>query len=140
MSTAGNELDPKTGATLRPNYGLNSVSHPPESKPPLVSDLELVNESQTAVDDAKNTGIKFGKHFLVVFPIYVLGYFGFSFSWILILLAMVFWLRRNHGTRFPVVNKTLQFFDDEEKVVRQGLPTSKLPPWASNRFTALFVV
>ncbi|MCJ8744944.1 hypothetical protein PDJAM_G00124570 [Pangasius djambal] len=90
---------------------------------------EPSREPPTAVDDARNTGLKFAKTFLLVFPVYVLGYLGFSFSWILIALAVLFWLRRNQGPRFSGVNKALAFFEHEEKAVKQSFPTSELPPW-----------
>uniref|UniRef100_A0A4W4FR75 Extended synaptotagmin-like protein 2b n=1 Tax=Electrophorus electricus TaxID=8005 RepID=A0A4W4FR75_ELEEL len=86
-------------------------------------------EPPSSVEDAKNTGIKFAKTFLLVLPIYVLGYFEFSFSWILVGLAVLFWLKRNQGTRFQQVNRALAFFEHEEKEIRQTLPTSELPPW-----------
>lgn len=101
------------------------------TKPDSLADLDPNSEPQTAVEDAKNTGLKFAKTFLLVFPVYVFGYLGFSFSWILISLAVLFWLRRNQGTRISGVNKALAFFEHEEKAIKQSLPTSELPPWVS---------
>ncbi|KAM9440247.1 extended synaptotagmin-2 [Clarias gariepinus] len=101
----------------------------PGPGPDSLAELEPSSEPQTAVEDAKNTGVKFAKTFLLIFPVYVLGYLGFSFSWILISLAALFWLRRNQGTRFSGVNKALAFFEHEEKEQKQSLPTSELPPW-----------
>lgn len=103
----------------------------PGPGPDSLAELEPSSEPQTAVEDAKNTGVKFAKTFLLIFPVYVLGYLGFSFSWILISLAALFWLRRNQGTRFSGVNKALAFFEHEEREQKQSLPTSELPPWVS---------
>ncbi|XP_053508211.1 extended synaptotagmin-2 [Ictalurus furcatus] len=102
---------------------------PSGTKPEPLADLEPSSEPPTVVEDAKNTGLKFAKTFLLVFPVYVLGYLGFSFSWILISLAVLFWLRRNQGARISGVNKALAFFQHEETAVKQSFPTSELPPW-----------
>uniref|UniRef100_A0A671K7V9 Extended synaptotagmin-2-A-like n=1 Tax=Sinocyclocheilus anshuiensis TaxID=1608454 RepID=A0A671K7V9_9TELE len=67
--------------------------------------------------------------FLLIFPIYVLGYLEFSFSWVLIILAVLFWLRRNQGSRFARVNQALAFLEHEERAVRQTVRSSELPPW-----------
>lgn len=134
MTTTGNESDPKwTGAEPR----AQSTPSPSRTKRDSVADLQPRSEPQTAVEDAKNTGLKFAKTFLLVFPVYALGYLGFSFSWILISLALLFWLRRNQGTTFSGVNKALAFFEHEERAVKQSLPTSELPPWVSTRFPCL---
>uniref|UniRef100_A0A4W4FNW3 Extended synaptotagmin-like protein 2a n=1 Tax=Electrophorus electricus TaxID=8005 RepID=A0A4W4FNW3_ELEEL len=112
--------------------GSNGPSSNPytlNSKTDSLADLEPDSEPPSSVEDAKNTGIKFAKTFLLVLPIYVLGYFEFSFSWILVGLAVLFWLKRNQGTRFQQVNRALAFFEHEEKEIRQTLPTSELPPW-----------
>ncbi|XP_017350877.1 extended synaptotagmin-2 isoform X2 [Ictalurus punctatus] len=102
---------------------------PSGTKPEPLADLEPSSEPPTVVEDAKNTGLKFAKTFLLVFPVYVLGYLGFSFSWILISLAVLFWLRRNQGARISGVNKALAFFQHKETAVKQSFPTSELPPW-----------
>lgn len=137
MTTTGNESDLKwTGAEPRAQ-GPESTPSPSGTKADSVADLEPSREPQTTVEDAKNTGLKFAKTFLLVFPVYVLGYLGFSFSWILISLALLFWLRRNQGTRFSGVNKALAFFEHEEKAVKQSLSTSELPHWVSPSFPCL---
>uniref|UniRef100_A0AAR2JT20 Extended synaptotagmin-like protein 2a n=1 Tax=Pygocentrus nattereri TaxID=42514 RepID=A0AAR2JT20_PYGNA len=128
MSATVNEAEPKPGTAPKTN-GLDSVPKPATPKSDPLSELEPDGESQSSVEDAKHTGIKFVKTFLLVFPIYVLGYLEFSFSWILIGLAVLFWLKRNQSTRFPRVNRALAFFEHEERFVRQSLPTSELPPW-----------
>ncbi|KAI4891450.1 hypothetical protein NFI96_025139 [Prochilodus magdalenae] len=128
MSATVNGVEPKPGVERKEN-GLDSVPTPTNLIPDPLSELEPDSEAQSAVEDAKHTGIKFAKTFLLVFPIYVLGYLEFSFSWILIGLAVLFWLKRNQSTRFPKVNRALAFFEHEAQFVRQSLPTSELPPW-----------
>ncbi|XP_072524644.1 extended synaptotagmin-2 isoform X2 [Salminus brasiliensis] len=123
MSATVNGVEPKPGTSPKQN-GLDS-----SPKPDPLPELEQDSESQSSVEDAKHTGVKFAKTFLLVFPIYVLGYLEFSFSWILIGLAVLFWLKRNQGTRFPQVKRALAFFEHEEQIMRQSLPTSELPPW-----------
>ncbi|KAM6948656.1 extended synaptotagmin-2-A [Aplochiton taeniatus] len=94
-----------------------------------MSPLDLEEEPQSAATDVKQMWIKFAKTFIVIFPIYVLGYFEFSFSWVLIGLALFFWWKRNHGNKNYRFNRALAFLEHEEKVVRKSLPTSELPPW-----------
>lgn len=123
MSATTNGVEPRPGPAPKQN-GLD-----PGPKPDKLPELDPDSEPQSSVEDAKHTGIKFAKTFLLVLPIYVLGYLEFSFSWILLGLAALFWLRRNQGTRFPQVTRALAFFEHEEQVIRQSLPTSELPPW-----------
>uniref|UniRef100_A0A8C1V4A8 Extended synaptotagmin-like protein 2a n=1 Tax=Cyprinus carpio TaxID=7962 RepID=A0A8C1V4A8_CYPCA len=107
----------------------------PGSVPPSPTDVKTPEpvlpdeEPQSTVTDATQMGIKFAKTFLLIFPIYVLGYLEFSFSWVLIVLAALFWLRRNQGSRFAPVNRALAFLEQEERAVRQSVRSSELPPW-----------
>ncbi|KAG7319663.1 hypothetical protein KOW79_016806 [Hemibagrus wyckioides] len=129
MTTTVNGSDPKWTGTAPRAQAPDPNPSPSRTQLDPLADLEPSSEPQTAVSDAKNSGLKFAKSFLLVLPVYVLGYLGFSFSWILISLAVLFWVRRNQGTRFSGVNKALAFFEHEEKAVKQSLPTSELPPW-----------
>uniref|UniRef100_A0A8C1V3D9 Extended synaptotagmin-like protein 2a n=1 Tax=Cyprinus carpio TaxID=7962 RepID=A0A8C1V3D9_CYPCA len=113
MSASMNGVEPKPA----PAASLNG----PGSVPPSPTD--------STVTDATQMGIKFAKTFLLIFPIYVLGYLEFSFSWVLIVLAALFWLRRNQGSRFAPVNRALAFLEQEERAVRQSVRSSELPPW-----------
>lgn len=139
MTTMVNVSDPKLTGAAPGEQGPNRTP-PSGTKPDSVADLEPSKDPQTAVEDAKNSGLKFAKTFLLVFPVYVLGYLGFSFSWILVSLAVLFWLKRNQGTRISGVNKALAFFEHEEKAVKQSLPTSELPPWVSTSFPCLLAL
>uniref|UniRef100_A0A3Q1C2I5 Extended synaptotagmin-like protein 2b n=1 Tax=Amphiprion ocellaris TaxID=80972 RepID=A0A3Q1C2I5_AMPOC len=75
------------------------------------------------------TWVHFAKTFVLIFPIYALGYFEFSFSWLLIGLVIFFWWRRNTGGKHSRVSRALAFFEQEERSAKQGLTTSDLPPW-----------
>uniref|UniRef100_A0A668AKW6 Extended synaptotagmin 2 n=1 Tax=Myripristis murdjan TaxID=586833 RepID=A0A668AKW6_9TELE len=85
--------------------------------PPL-SPVELEEEPQSSLTDVTQMWIKFAKTFAIIFPIYVLGYFEFSFSWVLIGLAVFFWWRKNHGSKNYRINRALAFLEHEEKAVR----------------------
>uniref|UniRef100_A0A3Q2PN06 Extended synaptotagmin 2 n=1 Tax=Fundulus heteroclitus TaxID=8078 RepID=A0A3Q2PN06_FUNHE len=68
--------------------------------------------------------------FVIIFPIYALGYFEFSFSWLLIGLFIFFCWRRNAGEKLSRLSRALAFFDqEEERSAQQRLTTSDLPPW-----------
>uniref|UniRef100_A0A8C6MKN2 Extended synaptotagmin 2 n=1 Tax=Nothobranchius furzeri TaxID=105023 RepID=A0A8C6MKN2_NOTFU len=75
------------------------------------------------------TWVHFVKTFVLIFPIYVLGYFEFSFSWLLIGLFIFFCWRRTTGGKHTRLSHALAFFDQEERSANQGLTTSDLPPW-----------
>ncbi|XP_077077878.1 extended synaptotagmin-2 isoform X2 [Siphateles boraxobius] len=126
MSASANGVEPKPAPAVS-QYGPGSAPTPNDVKTPkpVVPD----EEPRSSVTDATQMGIKFAKTFLVIFPIYVLGYLEFSFSWVLIGLAVLFWLRRNQGSRFARVNQALAFLEHEERAVRQTVRSSELPPW-----------
>ncbi|XP_058650399.1 LOW QUALITY PROTEIN: extended synaptotagmin-2-A [Onychostoma macrolepis] len=127
MSASVNGVEPKPAPTVSQNG--------PGSVPPSPTDVKTPEpvlpdeEPQSSVTDATQMGMKFAKTFLLIFPIYVLGYLEFSFSWVLIVLAALFWLRRNQGSRFAPVNRALAFLEQEERTVRQSVRSSELPPW-----------
>uniref|UniRef100_A0A8D0D116 Extended synaptotagmin 2 n=1 Tax=Sander lucioperca TaxID=283035 RepID=A0A8D0D116_SANLU len=75
------------------------------------------------------TWVHVAKTFVLIFPIYALGYFEFSFSWLLIGLVIFFWWRRITGGKNSRLSRALAFFEQEERSIKQGLTTSDLPPW-----------
>lgn len=85
----------------------------------------------SATSELTQTWAHFAKTFVLIFPIYALGYFEFSFSWLLIGLVIFFWWRRNTGGKHSRLSRALAFFEQEERSVKQGLTTSDLPPWVS---------
>ncbi|XP_030629372.1 extended synaptotagmin-2 [Chanos chanos] len=122
MNTSG-------AASATRQNGTNPARQSGDPKTSTPAPLDMEEDPQSSVADATQMGIKFAKTFVLIFPIYVLGYFEFSFSWVLIALAMVFWLKRNQGEKYTRINRALAFFEHEEKRVRQSLTTSELPPW-----------
>ncbi|CAJ1082069.1 LOW QUALITY PROTEIN: extended synaptotagmin-2 [Xyrichtys novacula] len=102
---------------VQPNFPQPSAGGIPEDIP-VSSTSELTQ-----------TWVHFAKTFVLIFPIYALGYFEFSFSWLLIGLVLFFWWRRNTGGKHSRLNRALAFFEQEERGVRQSLTTSDLPPW-----------
>uniref|UniRef100_A0A3P8SWR9 Extended synaptotagmin 2 n=1 Tax=Amphiprion percula TaxID=161767 RepID=A0A3P8SWR9_AMPPE len=123
-------MEGSAGPGVRANGPISAPSNPVGSTtgPPL-SPEELDEEQQSSLTDVTQMWIKFAKTFAIIFPIYVLGYFEFSFSWVLIGLAMLFYWRKNHGTKDYRINRALAFLEHEEKAVRQSVPTTELPPW-----------
>ncbi|KAM6900280.1 extended synaptotagmin-2 isoform 3-T3 [Xenentodon cancila] len=83
----------------------------------------------SSAGELAQTWIHFVKTFVLIFPIYALGYFELSFSWLLIGLVIFFWWRRNTGGKNSRLSRALAFFDQEERSAKQGLTTSDLPPW-----------
>lgn len=75
------------------------------------------------------TWLELAKTFVLIFPIYALGYFEFSFSWLLIGLAIFFWWRRHTGAKHSRVSRAFAFFAQAERSVTQSLTSSHLPPW-----------
>lgn len=110
------------GPIAAPDSPVSSTLGPP--LPP--GELE---EPQSSLTDVTQMWIKFGKTFAMIFPIYILGYFEFSFSWVLIGLAALFYWRKNYSNKDYKINRALAFLEHEEKVLKQSVPTAELPPW-----------
>ncbi|XP_054480190.1 extended synaptotagmin-2 isoform X2 [Anoplopoma fimbria] len=125
-----NRMEGSAGPGVKANGPIAAPSSPVSSTmgPPL-SPEELGDEPQSSLTDVSQLWIKFGKTFAIILPIYILGYFEFSFSWVLIGLAMLFYWRRNYGSKDYRINRAMAFLEHEEKAVRQSVPTSELPPW-----------
>ncbi|NP_001089260.1 extended synaptotagmin-2-A [Xenopus laevis] len=72
---------------------------------------------------------QFSKTFILIFPVYVLGYFGLSFSWLLIALVLLLWWRRNKGNKNSRLYRALAFLENEEKSVKHHIASTDLPAW-----------
>ncbi|KAM4689076.1 extended synaptotagmin-2 [Discoglossus pictus] len=72
---------------------------------------------------------QFAKTFVLIFPVYVLGYFGLSFSWLLIVLVFLIWWKKNRGSKSSRLYRALAFLENEEKSVKHTISTSDLPAW-----------
>lgn len=76
---------------------------------------------------------QFARSFVLIFPVYVLGYLGLSFSWVLIALCGLFWIRRHRGGKTSRLGRALAFLEDEEEAVRLSVSSADLPAWVSER-------
>ncbi|XP_063159464.1 extended synaptotagmin-2 isoform X2 [Candoia aspera] len=72
---------------------------------------------------------QFARSFALVFPVYVLGYLGLSFSWVLVALCCLFWVQRHRGGKSSRLGRALAFLQDEERAVRLTVSTGDLPAW-----------
>lgn len=85
--------------------------------------------------------MRFAKAFVLIFPVYALGYFEFSVSWLLIGLAIFFFWRRNACGKSSRLSRALaclqqqememEMKEEEEKRSRaaRALDTTELPSW-----------
>lgn len=104
-------------STVQPNF-----PHPSEGNIPVDTPISSTSE-------LTQTWVHLAKTFVLIFPIYALGYFECSFSWLLIGLVIFFWWRRNTGGKHSRLSRAFAFFEQEERSVTQSLTTSDLPPW-----------
>ncbi|KAL3988914.1 hypothetical protein ACER0C_013232 [Sarotherodon galilaeus] len=124
-----NKMDGSAGQGAKTNGPIAAPNTPTSTVGPPLSPEELAEEQQSSLTDVTHMWINFAKTFALIFPIYILGYFEFSFSWVLIGLAMLFYWRKNYGNKDYRVNRALAFLQQEEKAVKQSVPTTELPPW-----------
>lgn len=117
---------PKENGHTAPSPVQPSANFQPPSAGSIPDDTAL-----SSTGELTQTWVHFVKTFVLIFPIYVLGYFEFSFSWLLIGLVIFFWWRRNTGGKNSRLSRALSFFEQEERSVKQGLTTSDLPAWVS---------
>ncbi|XP_054621726.1 extended synaptotagmin-2 isoform X2 [Dunckerocampus dactyliophorus] len=83
----------------------------------------------SATSELTQTWVHFAKTFVLIFPVYALGYFDFSFSWMLIGLVIYFWWRTNAAGKRSRLSRALAFLEQEDSSLAPGLTTSDLPPW-----------
>uniref|UniRef100_A0A3B3W1G5 Extended synaptotagmin 2 n=1 Tax=Poecilia latipinna TaxID=48699 RepID=A0A3B3W1G5_9TELE len=113
-------------ATPKENgHSVQHASNFPHTSPGSALDDNPVYSSS----ELTHTWVHFVKTFVIIFPIYALGYFEFSFSWLLIGLFIFFCWRRNAGGKLSRLSRALAFFDQEERCAKQSLTSSDLPPW-----------
>ncbi|XP_062377461.1 extended synaptotagmin-2-A isoform X2 [Sardina pilchardus] len=109
--------------------GQSVPDSPAHTKPNPAPPADYNNEPPSSTNDLVSTWRQFAKTFMLIFPIYVLGYFEFSFSWLLIGLAVFFFWRRNAGSKNSRLSRALAFFDQEERTFKQSPVSSELPSW-----------
>ncbi|XP_077955805.1 extended synaptotagmin-2 isoform X4 [Gasterosteus aculeatus] len=122
-----NAMEGSVGPDAKANGPIAAPSSPVRSAvgPPLAPQVE----PQSSMTDVTQMWIKFGKTFALILPIYILGYFEFSFSWVLVGLAALCYWKRNHGGKDYRINRAMAFLEHEDKTATQSLATSELPPW-----------
>lgn len=133
MSNSGNpaaasKMEGLDGKNVSANGPTSAPVSSPASNPNSPPTPEEWNQESSLIDISK-MWIKFGKTFLLILPIYLLGYFEFSFSWILVGLAALFYWRRNYSGQDNRINRALAFLDHEDQVTKRTVATSELPPW-----------
>ncbi|XP_005166502.1 extended synaptotagmin-2 isoform X3 [Danio rerio] len=92
------------------------------------SPVELSEEPLSCSSELTRTWLQFAKTFVVIFPIYVLGYFEFSFSWLLIALTIFFFWKRNTNSKNTRLSRAMSIFDPDD-AVKQELDATELPSW-----------
>lgn len=97
---------------------------------PSFSPAELSEDSPSCTSELTRTWLQFAKTFVIIFPIYVLGYFEFSFSWLLIALTIFFFWKRNTKCKNTRLTRALSIFEQED-TVKQELEATELPSWVS---------
>uniref|UniRef100_A0A8C1U8H7 Extended synaptotagmin-like protein 2b n=1 Tax=Cyprinus carpio TaxID=7962 RepID=A0A8C1U8H7_CYPCA len=103
-------------------------TEPTSGATPSSSPAELSRDSASCTSELTRTWLQFAKTFVIIFPIYVLGYFEFSFSWLLIALTIFFFWKRNTRCKNTRLNRALSIFEQED-TVKQELEATELPSW-----------
>uniref|UniRef100_A0A3B3RRH3 Extended synaptotagmin 2 n=1 Tax=Paramormyrops kingsleyae TaxID=1676925 RepID=A0A3B3RRH3_9TELE len=93
--------------------------------------VEPAPEPQSVISDAGKTWMQFAKSFVLILPVYAMGFLGFSFSWILIGVLALLWWRRNKGEKSTRFHRALAFLaeEEEEVAVKSSLSATELPSW-----------
>ncbi|TUF20353.1 Extended synaptotagmin-2 [Bagarius yarrelli] len=94
--------------------------------------------SSSSAGRVARTWVRFAKAFVLVFPVYALGYLEFSVSWLLIGLAVVFFWRRNASCKSSRLSRALAFLHQQHRHMEEeerssgaarALETTELPSW-----------
>ncbi|KAK7176244.1 hypothetical protein R3I93_000490 [Phoxinus phoxinus] len=124
MTAVRGNLSQTAGASGQKDSGQTA---PTNRAIPSPSAAELSEDSSSCTSELTRTWLQFAKTFVIIFPIYVLGYFEFSFSWLLIALTIYFFWKRNTKCKNTRLNRALSFF--EQEAVKQELEATELPSW-----------
>lgn len=122
-----------SGAAAKQPPGAGSATDPAAAGKAAVGDA--VPEPPPPLLSVDVTGLvsQFARSFVLIFPVYVLGYLGLSFSWVLIALCGLFWIRRHRGGKTSRLGRALAFLEDEEEAVRLSVSSADLPAWVSGQ-------
>ncbi|KAM6410269.1 extended synaptotagmin-2 isoform 4-T4 [Pluvialis apricaria] len=118
-----------SGAAAKQPSGAGSATDPAAAEKAAAGDA--VPEPPPPLLSVDVTGLvsQFARSFVLIFPVYVLGYLGLSFSWVLIALCGLFWIRRHRGGKTSRLGRALAFLEDEEEAVRLSVSSADLPAW-----------
>ncbi|KAM6102903.1 extended synaptotagmin-2 isoform 1-T1 [Theristicus caerulescens] len=118
-----------SGAAAKQSPGAGSATDPAAAEKAAAGDA--VPEPPPPLLSVDVTGLvsQFARSFVLIFPVYVLGYLGLSFSWVLIALCGLFWIRRHRGGKTSRLGRALAFLEDEEEAVRLSVSSADLPAW-----------
>ncbi|KAF7706787.1 hypothetical protein HF521_020041 [Silurus meridionalis] len=108
-----------------------SAQDAPTSSPPSPS-------SSSSAGRVARTWVRFARAFVLIFPVYALGYFEFSVSWLLIGLAIFFFWRRNTGSKIFRLSRALEFLQQQEKrrvSMGMGLDEEEEEKWSRDERT-----
>ncbi|KAJ8012481.1 hypothetical protein DPEC_G00043260 [Dallia pectoralis] len=108
--------------------------NPVDSKGPSgggsVSGTKETNLSPKAVNQVLLEFLMYcGRALVVFYPVYLTGYLGLSISWILLCTAIVTWWTKNRKRKDFRIGTTLNFADNEIKVIQQQLKTLNMASW-----------
>nr|XP_023679631.1 extended synaptotagmin-3-like [Paramormyrops kingsleyae] len=73
----------------------------------------------------------FGKLLLVLYPVYLTGYLGFSISWVLLCLLMWTLWGKNQRSKSARLDTAVGFVEDEKSVIKRELKALNMPAWVS---------
>ncbi|XP_026071359.1 extended synaptotagmin-2-like isoform X3 [Carassius auratus] len=125
MTAVRGNLSQTAGASGQKDSG---QTEPVSGEIPFSSPAELSQDPASCTGELTRTWLQFAKTFFIIFPIYVLGYFEFSFSWLLIALTIFFFWKRNTRCKNTRLNRALSFLEEED-TVKQEVDATELPSW-----------
>lgn len=123
-----------SGAAAKQSPGAGSATDPAAAERVAAAAGDSVPEPPPLLSvDVTGLVSQFARSFVLIFPVYVLGYLGLSFSWVLIALCGLFWIRRHRGGKTSRLGRALAFLEDEEEAVRLSVSSADLPAWVSGQ-------
>lgn len=63
----------------------------------------------------------FGRAAVLLYPVYLSGYLGFSVSWVLLCMVLVTWWKKNRQWKDSRIGTAIEFVDNESQVVHKEL-------------------
>ncbi|XP_060731279.1 extended synaptotagmin-2 [Tachysurus vachellii] len=132
-----NSADPPLPPPHHP--GQTRIPTAPSSQDALTSCSSSSSFSSSSAGRVARTWVRFAKAFVLIFPVYALGYFECSVSWLLIGLAIFFFWRKNSGCKSSRLSRALAFLQQQQREMEEeeeeksgaarALETTELPSW-----------